>query len=197
MIELSKLSHRFRLPGRMGVQLDRAYLLRTKRKIATLIKSWHAVGLDETISPASEIWRKRPSGQRSWFKRIYSNWHRTPNWMCFTFQSMILTNGSAAWKGNRKSKRPISIAWLIAAFCLRMRAVPISRYQMFTRTLRCQAAGSSEAIVRRHYLKMVAENEDKQLWGIKPESWNCSFSGLFLRDKKMTWMSLAGHYIKI
>jgi len=31
-------------------------------------------------------------------------------------------------------------------------------------------AGNSEAIVRRHYLKMVAENEAKQFWGIKPES---------------------------
>jgi integrase len=30
-------------------------------------------------------------------------------------------------------------------------------------------AGNSEAIVRRHYLKMVADNEAKQFWGIKPD----------------------------
>ena len=33
-------------------------------------------------------------------------------------------------------------------------------------------AGNFEAIVivRRHYLKVVAENEAKQFWGIKPET---------------------------
>jgi len=31
-------------------------------------------------------------------------------------------------------------------------------------------SGNSEAIVRRHYLKMVAENAAKQFWAIKPPS---------------------------
>jgi len=84
---------------------------------------------------------------------------------------------SIDWKGNTPWARRLISFWRTTRS--RFQDIGCSRGLLW-----CQAACASEAIVRRHYLKVVEENEANQFWGIKPASQNCSVSGSFFTGQE-------------